>query len=50
MASTDAAADNIDNNTIHTVLNIFILNKKDYQKQKEKNQQSKFSSFYIKNL
>ena len=37
MASMSAATDNIGGSTIHTALNMFILNKKDCQKQKKKN-------------
>ena len=37
MASTSAAADNINNNTIYTALNISVLNEKNCQKQREKN-------------
>ena len=37
MASTGAAADNIGGSTIHTALSMFVLNRKDCQKQREKN-------------
>ena len=50
MALTGAAADNIDGSIIHITLNMSVLNRKDYQKQRKKNQQSELSSFYTKNL
>ena len=37
MAPTDAAVDNIDDSIIYTALNMFILNRKNYQKQRKKN-------------
>ena len=50
MTPTDAAADNIDDSIIYTALNMSVLNEKSCQKQREKNQQLKSSSFYVRNL
>ena len=50
MAPTGAVTDNIDDSTIYTALSMFVLNEKDCQKQRKKNQQSEPFSLYQKSV